>query len=80
MISQVKMQTPLQELCHSLPIEFSKYMSYVRSLSFFDEPNYNYLKKLFRTLFLKENYQYDDIYDWIKEGIPTPNSCTFTRY
>jgi len=46
-------------------------MSYVLSMGFFDEPNYNYLKRLFRTLFLKENFQYDDKYDWIKDGKKT---------
>jgi len=40
-------------------------------MGFFDEPNYNYLKRLFRTLFLKENFQYDDKYDWIKDGKKT---------
>ncbi|EAR82969.2 casein kinase (macronuclear) [Tetrahymena thermophila SB210] len=67
LISQVKMKTPLLELCKDLPVEFNKYMTYVKSLGFFDEPNYNYLKKLFRTLFLKENFQYDDKFDWIKD-------------
>lgn len=64
----MKSKTPLVELCNNIPVEFNKYMSYVKSLGFFDEPNYNYLKKLFRTLFLKENFQYDDKYDWIKDG------------
>jgi len=69
LISQVKTQTPLQELCKDIPVEFTKYMSYVRNMGFFDEPNYNYLKKLFRTLFLDQNLQYDDKYDWIKDGM-----------
>lgn len=42
-------------------------------MGFFDEPNYNYLKRLFRTLFLKENFQYDDKYDWIKDDPVTAN-------
>lgn len=44
------------ELCSDIPAEFNKYMTYVRTLGFYDEPNYNYLKRLFRTLFLKENF------------------------
>jgi hypothetical protein len=39
----------------------------VKNLGFTEEPNYAYFKKIFRTLFLKKKYEYDDKYDWIEE-------------
>jgi hypothetical protein len=35
-------------------------------MRFTDKPDYVYLRKLFRDLFLKEGYQYDCIFDWTK--------------
>lgn len=64
-IARVKMRTPTQHLCSGLDTEFSAYMNYIKALGFYEEPNYNYLKKLFRTLFLKRKYEYDDKFDWI---------------
>ena len=65
MISKVKLSTSIDDLCRGVPKEFGAYMKYVRNLGFFEEPNYNYFKKLFRTLFLKMKYEYDDEFDWI---------------
>jgi casein kinase I family protein HRR25 len=47
-----------------LPIEFAQYMNYCRSLQFEDKPDYAYLRKLFRDLFVREGYRYDAMFDW----------------
>ena len=39
-------------------------MDYVQSLRFEDKPDYNYLKKIFRVLFMNEEFELDYIYDW----------------
>ena len=39
-------------------------MNYTRSLRFADKPDYAYLRKLFRDLFIRSGYVYDGIYDW----------------
>ena len=41
-------------LCKSFPPEFTSYFLYVRSLRFEDKPDYSYLKRLFRDLFIRE--------------------------
>ncbi|CAN1246910.1 Casein kinase 1-like protein 10 [Linum grandiflorum] len=51
-------------LCKSYPSEFTSYFHYCRSLRFDDKPDYAYLKKLFRDLFVREGYQFDYIFDW----------------
>lgn len=44
----------LQVLCKSYPSEFMSYFHYCRSLRFDDKPDYSYLKRLFRDLFIRE--------------------------
>ena len=46
------------------PNEFSIYVNYTRSLRFDDKPDYPYLRKLFRDLFIREGFQYDYVFDW----------------
>uniref|UniRef100_A0A0D9VIH3 non-specific serine/threonine protein kinase n=1 Tax=Leersia perrieri TaxID=77586 RepID=A0A0D9VIH3_9ORYZ len=68
-ISEKKMLTPVEVLCKSYPTEFISYFHYCRSLRFEDKPDYSYLKRLFRDLFIREGYQLDYIFDWtVKQG------------
>ena len=59
-----KMTTAVEILCKGLPVEFSTYMNYCRSLRFEDKPDYGYLRKMFKELFVRENYEWDFVYDW----------------
>ncbi|CAO2837015.1 unnamed protein product [Amaranthus hypochondriacus] len=63
-ISEKKMLTPIEVLCKSYPTEFTSYFHYCRSLRFEDKPDYSYLKRLFRDLFIREGYQFDFVFDW----------------
>eukprot|EP00033_Pygsuia_biforma_P000787 GCRY01000918.1.p1 GENE.GCRY01000918.1~~GCRY01000918.1.p1 ORF type:complete len:361 (-),score=40.54 GCRY01000918.1:370-1452(-) len=64
-ISEKKMSTPVEVLCKGLPPEFATYMNYTRSLRFDDKPDYTYLRRLFRDLFVREGYHYDYMFDWV---------------
>ena len=44
--------------------EFRSYFEHVRSLRFEDRPDYDYLKRLFRELFFRKGFSYDNIFDW----------------
>jgi len=63
-ISDKKLSTPLEVLCKNLPIEFTNFLKYARSLRFFDKPDYSYLRKMFRDLFIREGFEFDCVYDW----------------
>jgi casein kinase 1 len=63
-ISEKKMSTPVELLCKGFPSEFASYLNYTRSLRFDDKPDYSYLRKLFRDLFVREGFQYDYVFDW----------------
>ncbi|KAL3681228.1 hypothetical protein R1sor_024184 [Riccia sorocarpa] len=63
-ISEKKMSTAIEALCKSYPSEFASYFHYCRSLRFDDKPDYAYLKRIFRDLFIREGFQFDYVFDW----------------
>ncbi|KNA13910.1 hypothetical protein SOVF_112380 [Spinacia oleracea] len=79
-ISEKKMMTPIEVLCKSYPSEFVSYFHYCRSLRFEDKPDYAYLKRLFRDLFIREGYQFDYVFDWTIMKYPQIGGSSRTRY
>lgn len=63
-ITEIKMKTPIDELCSDLPEEFALYLSFTRGLRFDEEPDYSLYLKIFRSLFIKKGYVYDYDFDW----------------
>ncbi|KAM7371097.1 hypothetical protein PAMP_010592 [Pampus punctatissimus] len=63
-ISEKKMSTPIEVLCKGYPSVFSTYLNLCRSLRFDDEPDYSYLRQLFRNLFHRQGFSYDYVFDW----------------
>jgi hypothetical protein len=58
------MSTSTEQLCKGYPSEFRSYFEYCRSLRFEDRPDYAYLKRLFKELFYRKGFQYDNMFDW----------------
>lgn len=44
--------------------EMAQYLRYVRRLDFFETPDYEYLRTLFKNLFEKKGYVNDSEFDW----------------
>ncbi|KAI9219626.1 casein kinase [Blastocladiella britannica] len=63
-IMEKKMTTSAETLARGFPNEFAIYLNYCRSLRFDDRPDYSYLRRLFRELFVREGYSYDYVFDW----------------
>ncbi|GAU33939.1 hypothetical protein TSUD_357390 [Trifolium subterraneum] len=63
-ISEKKVSTSIESLCLGYPSEFASYFHYCRSLRFDDKPDYAYLKRLLRDLFIREGFQFDYVFDW----------------
>jgi casein kinase 1/casein kinase I family protein HRR25 len=63
-ILERKIATSTEALCKGFPNEFRNYFDHVRSLRFDDRPDYDYLKRLFRELFFRKGYSYDNMFDW----------------
>ncbi|TMW94364.1 hypothetical protein EJD97_010382 [Solanum chilense] len=78
-ISEKKMLTPIEVLCKSYQSEFTSYFHYCRSLRFDDKPDYSYLKRLFRDLFIREGYQFDYVFDWTTLKYPQISSSSRGR-
>jgi len=48
----------------NIPVEFYQYFAYVQSLDFDSEPDYSSLRSLFRDLFVRNGFVYDNCMDW----------------
>ena len=56
-IMEKKMTTSTEDLCRGFPKEFVDFLDYTRSLMFNDNPNYAYLRNLFREWFARKGFQ-----------------------
>lgn len=63
-IMDCKIVTTVEALCSGFPVEFANYLNYCKNLRFEDRPDYSYLRRMFKELFFKENYNNDFVYDW----------------
>ena len=64
-IFQMKKAILPEVLCKGLPEEFIQYMKYCRTLTFEQNPNYDYLKGLFTTILIKNQQNNDFNFFWI---------------
>ncbi|EFX89320.1 hypothetical protein DAPPUDRAFT_23401, partial [Daphnia pulex] len=78
-IGETKRATPIEALCEGYPEEFATYLRYVRRLDFFERPDYNYLRKLFRDLFDRMGYIDDNEFDWTGKTMSTPVGSVSTN-
>jgi len=69
-----KMSTSTEQLCKGFPSEFRSYFEYCRSLRFEDRPDYAYLKRLFKELFYRKGFQYDNMFDWTVQNLQEERS------
>eukprot|EP00756_Hemistasia_phaeocysticola_P024856 Hpha_TRINITY_DN15975_c1_g4::TRINITY_DN15975_c1_g4_i1::g.71333::m.71333/K02218/CSNK1, CKI; casein kinase 1 len=63
-IKEKKERTSTESLCKGFPQEFVTYLNYCKSLRFEEEPDYNYLRRLFRDLYHREGHKTDYVFDW----------------
>ena len=59
-----KMSTPISTLCHGLPPEIAHILTYARSLSFAESPDYSSLRKQLKEMMARLGALYDFRYDW----------------
>ncbi|KAL8419004.1 hypothetical protein RB594_002279 [Gaeumannomyces avenae] len=67
-IGEKKQTTIIKDLCEGFPVQFEKYLTYVRNLGFEDTPDYDYLRELFTQALKEAGGVEDGEYDWMKVG------------
>jgi len=63
-ILEKKINTKIEIICKDLPYEFCTLLQYIRDLQFEEKPNYNYLKNILNSLYEKNKFKLDNIYDF----------------
>ena len=64
-IADIKATTKVEDLCRGFPEEFGVYINYCKALKFEDQPDYAYLRRLFKDLFTRLGFEYDFEFDWV---------------
>ena len=64
-IYEKKKSTTPEELCSGFPPELAEYVRYTRNLEFEQNPDYNYLRGLFRKILEDKGYDISDVLDLI---------------
>ena len=67
-IYEIKITTPVEDLCSGFPGEFITYISYCKNLDFEQQPDYLYIRRLFKDLYTRLGYENDQIFDWMLIG------------
>lgn len=68
LITESKLSISVECLCHELPDEFSDYLNYCKGLKYEEEPNYDFIKGLFKQLASKIEIEYDGVFDWSQKA------------
>lgn len=63
-IKEYKVKTPVEALVEGYPREFVDYLIYVKNLGFNETPDYSYLRRLFKELYIRCNFENGLIFDW----------------
>ena len=69
-IYMMKKNLPVQQLCKGLPIQIYNFLKYVKGLTFEEQPDYNYLRSLFKALLYKYKYIYNNkmTFSWVDKN------------
>jgi serine/threonine protein kinase len=65
-IYEKKRNTLPVDLCQGLPEELTDYFKYVKNMKFEEEPDYLYLKGLFKQIMEKNSFVHDYNFDWVE--------------
>lgn len=65
-IQELKINTPIDDLCAGLEGSevFQEYLSYCRNLRFEEQPDYQWIKNLFRNLYERNFGLWDNVFNW----------------
>ena len=78
-VYKIKANISNEDLCKGLPIEFCKYMKYVKSLKFEEDPDYDYLRRLFFSILYKMKDRFDLNFSWKEQIKPKKKSLLHFR-
>lgn len=77
-IGENKSNIPIKELTQDMPVVFEKYMEYVRSLEYEQDPDYNYIRDMLKECIINNKYEYDHKFDWTLSETDETSSSTLS--
>jgi len=78
-IMEVKLNLAPTILCKDLPMELISFLSYTKGLRFEEQPDYFYMRRLFRDVLIREKLSTELMFDWMTKGIDRMDSIKRSR-
>lgn len=78
-IMEVKLNMTAAVLCKDLPAEVANFLSYTKGLRFEEQPDYFFLRRLFRDVLIREKLQTELIFDWMSKDVQRLDSIKRSR-
>lgn len=78
-IMEVKLNMAATVLCKDLPMELASFLSYTKGLRFEEQPDYFFLRRLFRDVLIREKMHTELVFDWMNKGVDRMNSIKRRR-
>lgn len=60
----IKIQTQAKAICQGIPGEFLTFLKYTKELQFEEEPDYDWARALFKSLYNRIFVSFDNVFDW----------------
>ena len=71
LITEKKLSISVERLCYELPNEFQDYLNYCKGLEFEEDPDYEFLRAIFKQLASKLKIEFDGVFDWSRKEMET---------
>ena len=65
-IGRKKKEMAVAQICEGLDEEYQVFYNYVRCLRFEEDPDYSFMKRIFKKGLMTRNFLKDGLYDWVK--------------
>lgn len=66
MIEEVKKKVPVEHLTYKMPLTFVDLLSYVRTINYYERPDYDYIRLLLHRGFSADEDNLSMVFDWNK--------------
>ena len=60
----MKQTIPISSYGEDIPLQILRILSYAKQLKFDEKPNYSYMRKLIRSLYIEKQFNFDNKFDW----------------
>ena len=63
-MQEIKKRITPESLCFKMPLEVIDLTYYIKSIEFYEKPDYHFIRKMLYQCLERQNIEFDVVYDW----------------